>query len=73
MTKKQIYITGGAAGLILVILVAWIVYYGAKLKGTEEALAAEKSEPRNVSGGIKTLGTGTERIPRGGGGESHQD
>ena len=43
MTKKQIYITGGAAGLILVILVAWIVYYGAKLKGTEEALAAEKA------------------------------
>ncbi len=56
MTKKQIYITGGAAGVILVILVAWIAYYGVKLKGTEEALAAEKASRATFEEESKRLG-----------------
>ena len=73
MTKKQIYITGGAAGVILVILVAWIAYYGVKLKGTEEALAAEKASRATFEEESKTSGTGIERISGGGCGEDCQN
>ena len=43
MVKRQVYIIGGAAGLILVILVALIAYYRVKFKHTEDALATEKA------------------------------
>ena len=43
MTKRQVYIIGGAAGLALVILVTLIAYYRVKFKNTEDALAAEQA------------------------------
>jgi len=43
MTKKQLYLIGGVAGLILVILVALITYNRVKFKRTESELFTEQA------------------------------
>ena len=43
MSKKQLYLVGGVAGLILVVLTALISYYRVKFKQTENELATEQA------------------------------
>ena len=44
MTKKQLYMIGGSAGLILVILVALVSYYNVKYRNTHKDFLAEQAD-----------------------------